>query len=98
MTLNSKRPSRPKLTPSEKACLEAFREVRRKLRPIAPTVQEVANQMGQSKGNAGLLLKALERKGYVTRKGRAARSLSLAKAELPTDTDIRSSDLPGQLT
>lgn len=77
MTLNPKKPARPALTPPEKSCLEAFRDVRRKLRPLAPTVQEVADQMGQSKGNAGLLLKALERKGYVTRKGRAARSLCL---------------------
>lgn len=63
------------ITESERRCLEAFKTARKKLAPIPPSVQEVADEMGITKSACGQILKSLENKGKVARDGRRSRTL-----------------------
>lgn len=67
------------LTGPEKRCLDAFRAVLKRLYPINPSVQEVADEMGLTKSACAAHLRSLERKGRVERNGRKSRTLRLAK-------------------
>ncbi|HEV7674335.1 MAG TPA: helix-turn-helix domain-containing protein [Candidatus Angelobacter sp.] len=67
-----------KLTPAEARCLAAFKAARRRMSPIPPSVQDVADEMGVTKKTASVTLQQLQEKGRVTRDGRKSRTLRLA--------------------
>ena len=68
-----------KLTPAEARCLAAVKSAMRRMRPIPPSVQDVANEMGVTKKTASVTLQQLQKKGKVTRDGRKSRTLRLVQ-------------------
>jgi DNA-binding IclR family transcriptional regulator len=69
----------PKLNETEAKCLAATKAVIKRMFPVTPSVQDVADEMGLSKKRASVLLLQLQEKGRVTRDGRKSRTLRLAR-------------------
>ncbi len=80
------------LTPRQLDVLVAIRDYRY-LNGVAPTMQELADQLGTSKVTVFEHVGALEKKGLLTRDKHKARSLTITSDELLPDED-RGSKLP----
>jgi len=81
MAANRKRPGRPaedRITEAQRRTLKEVREfITRK--KYSPTMQELGALLNVSAASAHQLIKQLERKGYVTRRLRQARSLEIVR-------------------
>ena len=80
------------LTPRQLDVLVAIRDYRY-LNGVAPTMQELADQLGTSKVTVFEHVGALEKKGLLSRDKHKARSLTITTEELLPDED-RASKLP----
>jgi len=78
-TIKSTNDKNTELTDPEKVCLNALLAACKRLSPMTPSVQDVADEMKASKSTAAGWLKRLEIKGWVERNGRKSRTLRLVR-------------------
>ncbi|HXY36330.1 MAG TPA: transcriptional repressor LexA [Planctomycetaceae bacterium] len=80
--------TRPPLTSRQEQIYEFLKDQIRN-RGFAPTIQEIGKQFGiRSPSGVAAHLKALQRKGFITRESRRSRAIQLSEP-LPAQTSIR---------
>tara|TARA_B100001123_G_scaffold27966_1_gene29836 strand:- start:31 stop:555 length:525 start_codon:yes stop_codon:yes gene_type:complete len=72
------RPQVPEITEAQRKTLKELRDFIAS-RKYPPTMSELGERLGVAAASAHQLVKQLERKGYVTREARKARSLSVVR-------------------